>query len=308
MLSGPNGDEQLAEHVGGLVGAAHHVPPRRAELGVDVAARRRCRRRARDAISRSTPGAVRRRPGPRRCRPSKPEWYTQNAMSGLAAAAGPTSTGDANGSPPPRPLCTATIGPPVARTACEERPRRPAVPTDRGRRGTSPCARACTPSTPRSRAGGDPPSPSSAASSGPTFGHAWPWISTRPSPHSSAAIAPAALHHLDRQRVGRRRRRGSPRARRPPCRCRRARGRARRRWRSIDRVVLAALRLREARRRSRRRTRGSGSARRRRCRLGARRRRASAVVVDRRLGLEPWTVLVGLGRSVAADAGSVKRP
>ena len=42
----------------------------------------------------------------------------------------------------------------------------------------------------------------SAASSGPTSGTAWPCTSTRPSPHSCGREVAAALHRVDRQRVG----------------------------------------------------------------------------------------------------------
>ena len=45
--------------------------------------------------------------GPSTTPVSYPEWYTRKDRSGWAAAAGPTSTGEANGLPPDSPLCTA---------------------------------------------------------------------------------------------------------------------------------------------------------------------------------------------------------
>ena len=82
-----------------------------------------------------------------------------------------------------RPLCTHTIGGPISSTSVEEAPR-PIVVVEAPAAGR----RACTTSTPRS--GSARPRlacASSAASSRPTFGWAWPCTSTRPSPHSSSA-------------------------------------------------------------------------------------------------------------------------
>ena len=134
---------------------------------------------------------------------------------------------------------------------------------------TSRLVRACRPSrrdsswAPRPR-----PSKARAASRGPTSGTAWPWISTRPSPHSSAASALPAPWR--RSTAGRRRRPpGSPEmtatavslpssTRSPPVLRREAVDRARPR-----RSCPVGSRY------PTRRIRGSGSARRRRLRPAA---------------------------------------
>ena len=108
-----------------------------------------------------------------------------------------------DGSPPEKPFVHGHDRAPRLDPA-EETPRRREASPGRGRRRTSPGrARACTPSTPRSGATRAPrPSPSSAASSGPTFGHGVALDAAPARRRTARRDVAGALHHLDRQRVG----------------------------------------------------------------------------------------------------------
>ena len=184
---------------------------------------------------------------PRVRRPRSPSGTRRSARSGLAAAAGPMSTGEANGLPPDRPLCTATI-------------------VDAGLR-----ARAAGTARPTGGADGSwssrnqPPGrvrvhlPRAQVVGRGDLGHRRQRRVERADVGDGVALdqhavvaaqlggqGPAALHRLDRQRVGVADDRDGRDRRRPPCRCRRARGRASTRPRSSRCGRLTARRLREA--------------------------------------------------------------
>src|SRR5215212_6635172 len=116
MRSGPNATSSLPSTCAAWVGfriSTHQVEPSSAYTlppGWMPAFRT-------ELISRFTPrSAVVSVYGPSSPADSNPEWYTTNRSSGCARAAGPTSTGDAYGLPPEKPLCTHTMSGPVSST------------------------------------------------------------------------------------------------------------------------------------------------------------------------------------------------